>query len=102
MGTLRILTQRAAMKEDTLSAEEFWHGWDMMMGDDRFLRVEEPRGIETAWRGITAAIRKGQCAETDAYLAAFAQAGGWSLVTFDRGLRRFPGLHAEILSPGVV
>lgn len=98
MGALRILTQRAVMKEETLSAEEFWRGWDLMREDDRFWPAVEPKGFETAWRGITAAIRKGQCAETDAYLAAFARAGGWSLVTFDRGFRRFPGLRTEILN----
>lgn len=38
-------------------------------------------------------------AETDAYFAAFAKAGGWTLVTFDRGMNRFPGISSKILSP---
>ncbi|MFZ4693941.1 MAG: TA system VapC family ribonuclease toxin [Verrucomicrobiia bacterium] len=97
MSALRILTQPVVMKEETLSPAEFWRGWDLMMEDDRFLRIEEPKGLEAAWRGVTVAIRKGQCSETDAYLAAFARAGGWGLVTFDRGFRRFPGLRVEIL-----
>ncbi len=98
MGALRILTQPSVMKEEALSPAEFWRGWDLMMGDDRFLRAEEPNGFEAMWRGVTTAIRKGQCAETDAYFAAFARAGGWSVVTFDRGFRRFPGLRMEILN----
>ncbi len=28
MGTLRILTNPTIMKEDTLTATEFWRGWD--------------------------------------------------------------------------
>ncbi len=98
MGVLRILTQPSVMKEETLAPAEFWRGWDLMMGDDRFLQAKEPDGFEAAWRGVTAAIRRGQWAETDAYLAVFARAGEWSVVTFDRGFRRFPGLRVEILN----
>jgi len=36
---------------------------------------------------------------TDAYLAAFAAAGGLRLVTFDRDFGRFEGLHLLRLSP---
>ena len=35
---------------------------------------------------------------TDAYLAAFAQAAGVSLATFDRGFSRFSGLRLQLLS----
>jgi predicted nucleic acid-binding protein len=34
----------------------------------------------------------------DAYLAAFAIAGGYGLVTHDRGFAEFRGLDVEILS----
>jgi predicted nucleic acid-binding protein len=36
---------------------------------------------------------------TDAYLAAFALAGGHRLVTFDQGFLRFPGLEVLRLFP---
>lgn len=37
---------------------------------------------------------------TDAYLAAYARAGGLTVVTFDRGFRQFPDLSCELLAPG--
>ena len=35
----------------------------------------------------------------DAYLAAFAQAGGFRLVTLDRALATFPGLDHFLIVP---
>lgn len=97
MGALRILTHPSAMKDEVKSASEFWDGWQRLMEDDRFALVGEPTGLENAWRALTAALPRGKPAETDCYLAAFAIAGRHSLVSFDRGLRRFPGLN--LLTP---
>ena len=98
MGVLRLLTRTAVMDKDVLSPPEFWKGWDEVMADERFAFVEEPSGVEAEWRKITAAFPKEQCAETDTYLAAFAQSAGLWLVTFDQGFRRFPEFEVEILS----
>lgn len=97
MGALRLLTQPAVMKEDVLSGEEFWWGWDSLMADERFTFVNEPEDFELIWRRATRMLPKGQSSETDAYFAAFAQSGGWTLVTFDRGFHRFPETQSEIL-----
>jgi predicted nucleic acid-binding protein len=35
---------------------------------------------------------------TDAYLAVFAEANSYSLVTFDRGFERWPALNLTLLS----
>ena len=96
MGALRILTHPSAMRDEVKSTSEFWDGWERMMEDDRFALVGEPAGLETAWRALTAALPRGRPAETDCYLAAFAVAGKRTLVSFDRGLRRFAGLDLEI------
>jgi toxin-antitoxin system PIN domain toxin len=93
MGALRILTHPSAMKEEVKTASEFWDGWQRLMDDDRFVLVGEPAGVENAWRSLTAGLPRGTSAETDCYLAAFAIAGNHSLVSFDRGLRRFAGLN---------
>ena len=98
MGALRILTHAAVMKEDVKSAAEFWRGWASLMEDDRFAQVDEPPGLEPAWRAVTARMRRGEVAGTDAYLAAFAVAGRYRLVSFDRGMKRFVGVEAEILT----
>jgi hypothetical protein len=96
MGALRILTNPSAMKNDVKTASEFWDGWDRLMEDERFALASEPADLQSAWRALTAALPKGKPAETDCYLAAFAIAGSYSLVSFDRGLRRFAGLDLKI------
>ncbi len=98
MGALRILTHPSAMKNEVKSASEFWDGWQRLMDDDRFMLVGEPAGLENAWRALAAALPRGKSVETDCYLAAFAIAGNHSLVSFDRGLRRFAGL--DLVIPG--
>ena len=80
-----------------LSANDFWRGWAQLIADDRFDFAAEPAGMESAWKEITRPIPKGRCAETDAFLAAFAISGGWTLATFDHGFRRFPTVRTEIL-----
>lgn len=97
MGGLRVLTQPAVMKEEVLSASEFWEGWAQLMEDERFLFVEEPSGLEQSWREVTRLLLKGKCAETDAYLAALALSGNWTFTTFDRAFQRFSGIDTEIL-----
>lgn len=98
MGALRILTRSALMKEDVLSPEQFWSGWARMVRDDRLVWLDEPRGLEPVWREVTLALERGQCAETDTYFAAFARTMGSTLVTFDRGFRRFSRLMLELLA----
>ncbi len=98
MGALRILTHPSAMKKEVKSASEFWDGWQRLMDDDRFALVEEPAGLENKWRALTTALLRGKSVETDCYLAAFAIAGKHSLVSFDRGLRRFASL--DLVIPG--
>lgn len=98
MGALRILTRPSVMKEDVKSAAEFWRGWTMLLEDDRFSRVDEPPGFESVWQTVTTRLRRGEVAETDAYLAAFALAGQHRLVSFDRGMKRFTGVDTEILT----
>ncbi|NUN97307.1 MAG: PIN domain-containing protein [Candidatus Omnitrophica bacterium] len=97
MGALRLLTQVAMMKEDVLSAAEFWEGWEQIMADERFAFTDEPEGFERVWRELTRPLPKGRCVETDAYFAAFARSGGWTLVTFDRGFERFSRTRSLIL-----
>jgi toxin-antitoxin system PIN domain toxin len=93
MGALRILTQPVVMKEDVLSAEEFWDGWERLMADGRFSPAPEPDDLEDVWRDVTRLLPKGQCAGTDTYFVALARAGDWTLVTFDRGLHNFPNVR---------
>lgn len=92
MGALRILTRPSIMGADLLSPSQFWTAWEQVLDDERFRFEPEPAGLEAVWRRLTETLPERTCAETDAYLAAFAIAGGWSLCTFDRGFVRFPRL----------
>jgi toxin-antitoxin system PIN domain toxin len=98
MGALRILTNPAWMKEDARSAADVWDAWDLLLTDDRFAPVTEPRRLETEWRALTRDLPAGRCAETDTYFAAFARAGSYQLVTLDRGFRQFRDLDPMILA----
>jgi len=95
LGVLRVLSNRAWLAEDVLRAGEVWAAWDLLLADDRFLFLPEPAGLEPEWRHLTGAFRKGRMAETDAYLTAFARAGGLRILTFDRGLRELAGVAPE-------
>jgi toxin-antitoxin system PIN domain toxin len=97
MGVLRVLTNRAWMKEDAQSAAAVWRAWDLLLSDDRFVAIEEPQGFEAEWRRLTESLPPGRCAETDAYLAAFARAGGHRILTFDRDFRRFSDVEATFV-----
>lgn len=60
--------------------------------------LQEPDGLETAWRAISAADDRSHRLWTDDYLAAFAQAGGLTLITLERGLaRRYPSVRVEVI-----
>lgn len=98
MGALRILTNPAAMKEDVQPASAIWAALDLVLSDERFMWVEEPLGLELEWRRLTGSLPVGRSAETDTFLAAFASAGGFRLLTFDRGFRRFSGLKVTVLT----
>ena len=60
--------------------------------------VSEPSGLEARLLAYCELGRSSKNFWTDAYLAAFASAGTMSLVTFDRGLQRFPDLELQLLS----
>ncbi|HEV3076258.1 MAG TPA: TA system VapC family ribonuclease toxin [Thermoanaerobaculia bacterium] len=96
MGVLRILTNPTWLKGEVLSAAAVWDAWDLLLTDDRFASIQEPAGIESEWRLVTRDFAAGRPAGTDAYLAAFARAGGYSLLTFDRGFHQFEDLAVEI------
>lgn len=97
MGTLRVLTNPSWLGDEVLPAAEVWQGWDRLVTDERFVRVEEPPKLEAEWRRWTSSFAAGRCVETDIYLATFARAGGYRVLTFDRGFGRLEGVDALVL-----
>lgn len=100
-GLLRLLNNPAVMQEEALDTSACWALWHRLLEDERIRFVPaEPSGLDAAFERFTTGHAFTPRLWTDAYLAAYAQAGGLTLVTFDRGLRTFPGLRCEILDSG--
>jgi toxin-antitoxin system PIN domain toxin len=97
MGLLRLLTQPAVMNKGALSPEQAWRTYEVLRQDSRVAFVGEPMGLESIWMRLMNEAASGQ-AWTDAYLAAFALGHQYTLVSFDRGFRRWQGLSLRLLN----
>jgi uncharacterized protein len=86
MGLLRILTNRHALGSDTLSPSLAWGAFDAFLRNTRISQIEEPPGLDRHWRAATLHEKLGSNWWTDTYLAAFAAAASFTLVTFDAQL----------------
>jgi len=77
---------------------EAWRGFETLLADDRIAFLDrEPRGFDARWREYSARDSASPKLWMDAYLAAFATAGGYQLVTTDAAFTQFPGLDLLVL-----
>ena len=86
LGLLRLLTTKSVMGLDTHSQHAAWmiyRTWHEEAGA-RFMN--EPAGIDTLLGASANSPLSSPKSWNDAYLAAFAEAAGLTLVTFDRAL----------------
>jgi uncharacterized protein len=97
LGLLRLLNNPAVMRQGVLTAVEAWAAVDLIASDERFVFHAEPAGLETLLRGHMERAKHSPKIWSDAYLAAFAQTLGLTLVTFDRGFGEFAGLNYLLL-----
>lgn len=97
MGFLRWATNRKVFQADTLTMPDAWRAYDELLADHRVAFAEEPDDIEAIWRDLTRLKTYSTNVWSDAYLAAFAQAADFAVVTFDRGFIQFPDLKVTIL-----
>jgi len=97
---LRLLTHPSVMQQDVRSQAEAWTVYDLLLQDERVLFQEESDAdaIAAALRRLTSARHSSSKQWPDAYLVAFAQVAGLTLVTFDRGLRQMAAGEALLLS----
>jgi len=100
-GLLRLLTNSRIMGADVLTAAKAWAIYDRLCSDARVIFASEPPRLDLAWRGATKHLHAGPNFWTDAYLAAFAEAADYTIVTFDRGFRRHRSVSLRLLSPTV-
>ena len=89
IGLLRLLTIAAVMGGDgALSQREAWDVYDRWIQDDRIAYLEEPSTLEQYLQTFSQKAEPAPKDWADSYLAAFAEAAGIRLVTFDRALRQ--------------
>ena len=92
LGLLRILTTREAMQGDAMTQAEAWKAYDLFFRNPNTTYAEEPSGLNRRFRDHTTFDKFSPKHWADGYLAAFAEAGSYSLVSFDKALaKRVPG-----------
>jgi toxin-antitoxin system PIN domain toxin len=97
-GFLRLATNPRVVQADAVTLPGAWRMYDAFLADPRVFFSDEPAGVEPIWRGYTQGETFTPMVWNDAFLAAFAQAAGYELVTFDKGLTRFTNVKCTILS----
>ena len=96
-GFLRLATNPSVFGKDVLTLPDAWQKYDLFLNDPRISFAEEPAQIETHWRNFTQSRSFSPQVWNDAYLAAFALAGGFELVTFDKAFAQYQNVTSVIL-----
>jgi len=98
---LRLLTNTAVLApygNPPLTSQEAWRAYEALLADDRIVfRAEEPAGLDHHWKQFALWNTASPKLWMDAYLAAFALAGGCGMVTTDAAFRQFRGLDLVLL-----
>lgn len=92
LGLLRLSTNSAAMNGQPLTVPEAWEAYGAFRRLPEVLLLDEPEGCEAWLERWALGNRLTPRKWTDAYLAAFAKAGGMRLVSFDGDFTQFDGL----------
>jgi len=97
-GFLRLATNPAVFQDEAVTLDVAWQCYDQLASDERVGYAEEPADLELLWRRRTMRSTYANKVWTDAYIAAFAEGSGLTVVTFDQALgRAYPDLHVVIL-----
>jgi uncharacterized protein len=101
IGLLRLLTNQAAMGNETLTLGRAWSVYDRWLADPRVEFHPEPRGLDASFRKATAPFAKQSASKWvgDCYLLAHAVESDATLATFDKALLALAGRfgHAAIV-----
>lgn len=88
LSLLRLLTTPSAMGEDVMTQAAAWGVYDLFMQDNRMAFADEPRQFEQEFRRKTNRRETSAKQWADGYVAAFAEVGGFRLVTFDKAVAK--------------
>jgi toxin-antitoxin system PIN domain toxin len=98
---LRLLTSAAVLGpfgNPPLTNRQAWNVYESLLADDRIvLQHREPAGLERRWKEFALRDASSPKLWMDAYLAAFALAGGYQFVTIDKAFAQFEGLDLLLL-----
>jgi toxin-antitoxin system PIN domain toxin len=97
LGFLRLMTQPLVTGDPPLSVAQAWQAYQSFRDLPEVGLVPEPPTCDSLLEAWATSAKAPRRLWTDAYLAAFAKAGGFRLVTFDADFRRFPGLDLLLL-----
>ena len=98
LAFLRLVSNKAVTGDDALTRRQAWDLLLALQADPRIKFVNEPRGLAPLWIALSKRDDRNHLFWTDDYLAAFAQAMGAELVTFDRAIRaRYPSVDVTLL-----
>jgi toxin-antitoxin system PIN domain toxin len=96
-GFLRLASNPKAFDDEAVSLKDAWRLYDAFVGDPRIAYAEEPAGLEILWRSYTQGHSFSPKIWNDAYLAAFARAATYELVTFDKGFKAYSEVNCTVL-----
>lgn len=100
---LRLLTTSAVLSpygNPPLTNAQAWSSYGALRADARIGFAEEPAGTEAQWQHLTNQPMASPKLWMDGYLAAFAIAGEYRLVTTDAGFTHHEGLDVVVLQYG--
>jgi toxin-antitoxin system PIN domain toxin len=97
---LRLLTTAAVLSRfgnPALTNAEAWRAYQGFLADPRIAYAAEPADVERHWHRLAARESASPKVWMDAYLAAFAMAGGYTLVTIDTAFRQYDSLDVLLI-----
>lgn len=98
---LRLLTNASVLSpygNPPLTNRAAWSAYEAFLTDDRIaFRADEPAGLEPLWEELAVRGTASPKLWMDAYLAAFALAGRYRMVTTDAAFRQFRRLDLLVL-----
>jgi len=86
LGLFRLLSTDTVMGQNAMSLHDCWKVYDDWIDTGQAVLLPEPSMIESELRSRTSQALVAPKLWADAYLAAFVEAAGLTLVTFDRVL----------------
>ena len=95
LRTTDALTMAYGLEPDTNATA--WQAYQTLRKDERIELVDEPVTLEAEWKALAAVGMASPKLWMDAYLAAFAIAGSFRLVTIDKAFKQFKRLNLLLL-----